>query len=106
LGILYPHNKQLDNKQFDNSLTLTTSQSSPERRRIEALVGDILDITGDRRSRNFYLKLARSLPESLIRAAITDTRDALRTGQVRTTAGAYFTGCLKFLARARGVSMP
>jgi phage replication O-like protein O len=106
LGTLYPHNKQLNNKQFDNTLTLTTSQSSLERRRIEALVGDILDVTGDRRSRNFYLKLAGSLPESLIRTAITDTRDTLRTGQVRTTPGAYFTGCLKFLARTRGVPMP
>ncbi len=102
------HKIQLDKRQFDKSL-LTTKQSPKsdlKRLCVEGLVAEILTITGDRRSRNFYLKLAWNLPEDVIRTAISDTRTEVSAGRIRKSAAAFFTDWVKTLVRTRGLKMP
>jgi hypothetical protein len=104
----HAHNIQKDKIQQNTTLlTIYKSQSySLKKLRIEALVAEILGVTGDRSSRNFYLKIAWTLPEDLIRTAIRDTRDERSTGRIKTTPGAFFTDWLKRLAQSRGINMP
>jgi hypothetical protein len=102
------HKIQPDKRQFDKSL-LTTSQSQKsdlKRLCVEGLVAEILAVTGDRRSRNFYLKLAWNLPEDVIRTAISDTRAETSAGRIRKSAAAFFTDWVKTLVRTRGLKMP
>ncbi len=105
---IQPDKIQPDKRQFDKSL-LTTGQSHKsdlKRRCVEGLVAEILAVTGDRRSRNFYLKLAWNLPEDVIRTAISDTRAENSTGRIRKSAAAFFTDWVKTLVRNRGLKMP
>jgi DNA-binding transcriptional ArsR family regulator len=102
------HNIQSDKRQFDKSLLTTKQSQKPDLKRlcVEGLVAEILAVTGDRRSRNFYLKLAWNLPEDVIRTAISDTRTEISAGRIRKSAAAFFTDWVKTLVRTRGLKMP
>jgi hypothetical protein len=102
------HKIQKNKKEFDKTLTTLEKSSSQTLKRIhtEALVTEILEVTSDPSSRNFYLKLARNLPEDLIRTAIRDTYDERATGRIKKTPGAFFTDWLKRLVETRGLVMP
>jgi hypothetical protein len=76
-----------------------------ETKKQDWLVADILKVTGDRHSRNFYRQLARTLPEGIISMALTDTRDAKAAGRIQKTPGAYFTDAVKQLAQLRGIPL-
>jgi hypothetical protein len=104
----HAHNIQ-KNKIQQNTTLLTVHKSRTyllKKLRVEALVAEILEVTGDRSSRNFYLKIAWNLPEDLIRTAIRDTRDESSTGRIKMTPGAFFTDWLKRLAQSRDIDMP
>jgi hypothetical protein len=102
------HNIQKNKTQLNKTLsTIEKSQfRALKRLQIEALVAEILEVTGDRSSRNFYFKIAWRLPEDLIRTAIRDTRDERATSRIKKSAGAFFTDWLKRLAESRGIDMP
>jgi phage replication O-like protein O len=102
------HNIQSNKKQINKSLLTTTKfqNTDVKRLRVEGLVAEILAVTGDRRSRNFYLKLAWNLPEDVIRTAISDTRAETSAGRIRKSEGAFFTDWVKTLAKTRGLKMP
>lgn len=102
------HNIQKNKIQLNKTLsTIEKSQfRALKRLQIEALVAEILEVTGDRSSRNFYFKIAWRLPEDLIRTAIRDTRDERATSRIKKSAGAFFTDWLKRLAESRGIDMP
>lgn len=65
------------------------------------LVEQILDFTNDRHSRPYYEKAVCRLPEALICCALSETKDADRRGQIRTSRARFFTSVLKRLARER-----
>jgi hypothetical protein len=65
------------------------------------LVEQILDFTNDRHSRPYYEKAVCRLPEALIYCALSETKDADRRGQIRTSRARFFTSVLKRLARER-----
>lgn len=65
------------------------------------LVEQILDFTNDRRSRPYYEKMVRYLPETLVYCALSETKDAECRGQIRTSRARFFTTVLKRLEKER-----
>ncbi|MFC1522655.1 hypothetical protein ACFL6Y_09625 [Elusimicrobiota bacterium] len=65
----------------------------------ESLADDILEELGDKQSEGYYRKLARVLPERIIRDALGDAKYAWLSGKVRTTKAQYFTDLVKRYAR-------
>jgi hypothetical protein len=65
------------------------------------LIEQILEVTNDPHSRPYYEKIVRSLPGILIYSALSETKDADRRGQIRTSRARFFTAVLKRLARER-----
>lgn len=102
------HNIQKNKKQFDKSLITIIATQLPNLKRphVEDLVADIIEVTGDRSSRNFFFKLAWNLPEEVIRTALSDTRDEKLTGRIHKNPGAFFVDWLKRIAKTRGLKMP
>lgn len=65
------------------------------------LVEQILEFTNDRQSRPYYEKMVRCLPEALVYCALSETKDAERRGQIRTSRARFFVTVLKRLERER-----
>jgi hypothetical protein len=65
------------------------------------LLADILAACGDRENEPAYRKLMKQHSESLIRAAISETRQAHLEGRILKSRGAYFHDTLKRLASYR-----
>lgn len=55
------------------------------------VVDDILEVTGDQQSRNYYTMVVRELGEDRTYMILSETRQAARQGEVRTTTAKYFT---------------
>ena len=55
------------------------------------VVDDILEITGDQQSRNYYTMVVRELGDDRAYMLLSETRRALRQGEIRTTSAKYFT---------------
>jgi hypothetical protein len=66
------------------------------------LLVDILAVCGDTKNRAAYQKVIREYPESLLRMALSETRQADREQRVKRTKGAYFMDAVKRLAHLRG----
>jgi hypothetical protein len=81
------------------------SGSGIEEARQELLVEDILSLTGDPQSRDFYALTARSLSEQTIRRALAETRAAHLQHDIRTNPGRYFTDLIKRYAAEQGTSL-
>ncbi len=97
--------KPVDNSEPVANRNSEPNQPEPEPFRVRILVEDIVEVTGDRRSRNFYLKLARLLPEGMLRMALGETRTAQLDGRIQKSPGAYFTSYVKQLAREQGFGL-
>ncbi|MBC2716039.1 MAG: hypothetical protein HF978_12095 [Desulfobacteraceae bacterium] len=81
-----------------------SSCRSPEK--VEELTMKILSVCGDKKSTNYYRKVAASkIPESLIISAIEDVRQAKLEHRLRGTAGAMFTYLIKRTAKVESVSI-
>jgi hypothetical protein len=102
------HNIQKNKKQFNKSLITIPQNQLPDlkRPRVEDLVADIIEVTGDRASRNFFFKIAWNLPEEVIRTALSDTRHEKLAGRIHKNPGAFFVDWLKRIAKTRGLKMP
>jgi hypothetical protein len=72
---------------------------------IEALVEEILRVTGDEENEAFYQRVARLCPTDLIYRVLSEVKDEWRRGLIRTTKGAVFTDKLKRLCRERGIEL-
>lgn len=70
-----------------NAATTEHQQSTAQK---ELLVKDILQVTGDPHSRPFYWKIAREVPEHVIRQALSETKTADKAGRADNPAK-YFT---------------
>jgi len=83
------------------------SESQPfheeSKARRDLLVEDILEVTGDRQSRGFYGQVARKLDAQTIYRVISETKEASRTGEIRTTRARYFTDLVKRYAAQRDI---
>lgn len=66
-------------------------QLSSGKKNVSYLVDQILEVTGDIRSRNYYTKVANELSEDTIWMLISQTRQSSKMGEIRTTAAAFFT---------------
>ena len=72
--------------------------------RSDLLLSDILDICGDRRNTAAYLKIIKTHPESIIRMALSETKQAHLEGRIMRSRGAYFTDALKRLTHYHATS--
>ena len=79
--------------------------SAAEEIRIGSLVLEMLEVCRDRHSRGFYRLVAQSVPEELIRAALSETKYQDRMGRITKSRGAFFTDQLRHLARERGIEL-
>jgi hypothetical protein len=78
-------------------------QESEARKAI--LVQDILEVTRDPRSAVFYAIVARKLDTQTIYRALSETKEALRNREIRTTPARYFTDLVKRYATERGINL-
>lgn len=69
----------------------------------DLLVKDILAVTGDPKSRGFYEIVGRKLDSITIYRAISETKEASRNGEIRTTRARYFTDLIKRYAAQRNI---
>lgn len=69
--------------------------------RSSLLLGDILDICGDRKNQAAYQKIIQEYAEPMIRMALSETRQGQLEGRITKSRGAYFTDTLKRLSQYR-----
>jgi hypothetical protein len=86
---------------------ISESQPSPEESKAlkDLLVKDILEVTGDPKSSRFYSLVAQKLDSQTIYRVISETKEASRTGEIRTNRARYFTDLVKRRALERGVTL-
>jgi len=72
---------------------------------IQALVEDILELTGDEKSRLFYTKVAWRCPSNAIYRILSEVKDDWLRGKVRKSKGALFTDKIKRYAKERGIDL-
>jgi hypothetical protein len=92
-------------KSHSEGQTANGSLSAAEEIRAGSLVIEMLEICRDGHSRGFYRLVAQSVPEELIRAALSETRYQDRMGRITKSRGAFFTDQLRRLARERGMGL-
>lgn len=81
------------------------TRTEDDETRIQDLTQQMVEQLGDPQSRNFYRRVAERIPEHLIYMALSETKDAKRSGQVKKTPGAYFTHVVKKTAEQIGVKL-
>jgi len=79
-----------------------TSREASKARR-DLLVEDILEVTGDPKSRGFYGLVARKLDPQTIYRVLSETKEASRMGEIRTNRARYFTDLVKRYAAQRDI---
>lgn len=81
------------------------TRTETEELRIQDLTQQLVDELGDPRSRNFFRQVVERMPETVVYMALSETKDAKRTGQVKKNPGAYFTHVIKQSAQRIGVKL-
>ncbi len=71
----------------------------------ELLAKDLADQFNDQESLGLYRTVARQLPDDQIFRALSETKDASRRGQIRTTQGQFFTDLVKRYAQELGYDL-
>ena len=110
-NIVFQRHQRTDTEVLSLSLSDKTMQldilepAGLEGARQDLLVEDILSLTGDTKSKQFYRLTANKLSEETIRRAISETRAAHFQHGIRTTPGRYFIDVLKRFATDQGISL-
>jgi len=86
---------------------ISDSQTFPQESKVlrDLLVKDILEVTGDPKSSGFYSLVARKLDSQTIYRALSETKEAARNGEIRTTRARYFTDLIKRYATQRNITL-
>lgn len=95
-GGLSPIKALLDSKQFRRKSV----------KRTDWLADQIVEATGDAKSRGCYMAIAGRCPESLVFEALSLLKEARRDGSIRKSRGALFVGIVRRLCRERGIPDP
>jgi len=99
--------EQITNGQGRSAAYPPIPESQPSREESKArrdlLVEDILVVTGDPKSRGFYGLVARKLDSQTIYRALSETKEAARTEEIRTNQARYFTDLVKRYAVQRDI---
>ena len=72
---------------------------------IEGLVREMVSITEDAKSRQFYLKIAMRCPTDLIYRVLSEVKEEWHQGLIRTTKGAVFTDKIKRYCQEWGIEL-
>jgi len=79
--------------------------SEEDKAQKELLLYDILDVTGDPHSGDFYRIVTQKLDEQTIRRAISETKAASLQGDIRTTPARYFTDLIQRYATDQRITL-
>lgn len=79
----------------------TFSQSE----KANGLVDELVHELQDERSRRWFALVVGRMPEDVVRACMSEARDARRCGRLKRSAGAYFTDLIKRRADEIGVQL-
>ena len=66
---------------------------------VKLIVSDILQVVGDTKSKAFYEKVARSIPQEIIYRALSEVKAASLDGEIKTTRAKLFTYLVKKYAK-------
>jgi len=66
---------------------------------VKLIVSDILDVVGDTKSKAFYEKVARAVPQEVIYRALSEVKYANLSGEIKTTKAKLFTHLIKKYAK-------
>ena len=66
---------------------------------VKLIVSDILQVVGDTKSKAFYEKVARSIPQEIIYRALSEVKAASLDGEIKTTKAKLFTYLVKKYAK-------
>ena len=77
--------------EFAKTASKTALITTDEEIRRESLAQELAAELNDHRSKAYYLKLTKCLPEDYLFRALSETRDAKNRGQIRTTPARFFT---------------
>lgn len=69
------------------------------------IVEDILKVCEDKKSIDFYKKVAREVPESSIYRALSEVKEARDLGEIKKSKGALFTNLIKKYAHEQGIEI-
>ena len=72
---------------------------------IDFLVEDILAVCEDKKSIEFYKKVARTIPESSIYRALSEVKETRDLGEIKKSKGALFTNLIKKYAQEQGIDI-
>ncbi len=112
--ILHPPVEKSDTQytvlqQTDNTVNVTDKtefKSELEKEsRIDYLLENILEVTGDKRSKGFYRKVVRKCPDAMIYRALSEVKDTDRMGKIKKSKGAYFTSLIQKYAEEQGITI-
>jgi len=95
-------NKDLSNVNVSRE-KLDKTTKDPEN--AELLAGDLADQLNDEKSLGLYRTLVRHLPDNQIFRILSETKDAARRGEIRTTPGQFFTDQAKRWAQQNSVDL-
>lgn len=101
--------KKKKSKDFNRVEQLPTPQTDDDAL-VKSLISSMLEALGDKENYPFYKKLALQCVneprlEDIIFRALSDTKDADRRKEIRTTKGAYFTDSVKRYAKKCGINL-
>lgn len=89
----------------DDALKLPFELDEAREAQARGLVEEIVQVTGDEGNRAFYRRVAHLCPDELVCRVLSEVREASRRGEIRTSAGAYFTDQIKRLCEERGIEL-
>ena len=80
-------------------------KSQKEEYEIDILTQDILEICEDKKSTEFYKKVAGFVPKEMIYRALSEVKEIKNLGEIKKNKGAIFTSLIKKYAKERGIEL-
>ena len=98
-------NGKSENIVFIKAKQKTNTKEKKEDYKIQALVEDMLQVLGDKKSRAFYTKIAKLCPQDMIYRALAETKQDYSDSSIRKSRGAIFTEKIKRYAKETGIDL-
>lgn len=81
----------------------TTYSTKKDQHEIDVLAEDILEVCQDKKSIEFYKKVARLMPAETIYRTISEVKEVRDLGEIKKSKGALFTSLIKKYAKDLGI---
>jgi len=98
-------NGKSENVVFVKPKQRSKQDREPEDYKAQALVEDMLQVLGDKKSRSFYTKIAKACSQDMIYRALSETKQDYPGTSIRKSKGAIFTEKIKRYAKETGIDL-